>query len=254
MPATSLNPKIRATAHGYKAHLRGFSLLEIIIVTVVLLVLASIALQLGKNARNSAISMNCVSNLHDVAKAFLTYAADHNNKINLYSSLGGPEASVMWSRFLLGTGSGITHNRIKGGPIYLDRADSIVCPSEDPFHYTGTGNTYGGLLYNSSNPFHHQPEGMASGTVVLYLNHIENPSSFWLITDSLALSSNKQTYYLSLVNSAANLGKVHLRHNHRANVLFADGSVRALTSGQLKALPYSPFPFGLDADKQLIQF
>lgn len=230
---------------------RGFSLLEIVVAIAVILILAVLLFNGIGNARSKALGTACAANLHDVSIAMLSYAADNNNRINLYSSLGGTGASVQWLRFLVGTGSGTEHKRISGGPVYLDRRDAAICPAETPYYWQSNNNhgyTYGTTFYNPLDPNNTQPDGTVTGSRELILSRLEDPSSYWLLSDSFGSPSlDRQFYYIKPTGGpGGQSGKVHFRHGGKANVLFADGHIESLTPEQFKELPYNPISDGFD--------
>lgn len=243
----------------YSKQLKGFSLLEIVVSVAVISVLAALLFQGIQGARNRSLAVGCIANLHEVSKAMLLYASDHNNRINIYSSMGGTGASVQWLRFLVGTGSGITHKRITGGPVYLERKDASICPAENPYHWNSNNNhgyTYGAMFYNSDDPYNTQPAGAVSGSREIILNRLESPSTYWLLSDSFGSPSvDRQFYFISqTATPGGQNGKVHFRHEGRANVLFADGHVRSLTPEEFKKLNINPISNGFDQHQNYISF
>ena len=63
-----------------KMRKKGFSLIELMIVLVIIGILISLIFPAAKKARDGALQRQCANNLNQIGTAFILYAKDHNGK------------------------------------------------------------------------------------------------------------------------------------------------------------------------------
>ena len=80
--------------------LRGFTLLELLVVISIMAMLATLTLSAVKTVRGAAQSANCQSNLRQVGLAAITYADDWDGNVVLSRNTAAPVASEYSGRRL----------------------------------------------------------------------------------------------------------------------------------------------------------
>lgn len=227
---------------------RGFTLVELLLALVILAVLLAIMFSAVNTARNAAGNAQCVNNLRRVGVAFAAYASDHNGVLYLhYNSASG---TTRWSDCLIGIAGGGM-----GGTDYLQNGASVmICPSVAPKSYTSplTGFVYGSLPSVGTDPKDTAAFNPVAGTFsrAVKLVRIPNPASYWLLADSWSIPYSKQIYIIYPTKDA----RVHLRHQGKANFLFADGHVQALGPKELPNLSPNPLFNAYDKKNQPVEF
>jgi prepilin-type processing-associated H-X9-DG protein len=147
----------------------------------------------------------------------MLYAEDHKGRItgSRYNDPGDGNNYPLWC-YRLGRGGYISKSDTNGNsPVF-------ACPL---IPKKGTGsmpeeNKYGMRVWAPDNT---QPS--IEEDRLLPLSAIETPSDFFLVADSINNSTNIQWYCLTPDGSTVK--GIHLRHNNKANAVFADGHVAA---------------------------
>ncbi|MBI4028432.1 MAG: prepilin-type N-terminal cleavage/methylation domain-containing protein [Verrucomicrobia bacterium] len=101
------------------ARAMGFTLIELLVVVAIISILAALLLPALKSAKNSAKSLQCMSNLKQIYTAFALYAGDNNDYIPPDAFSGPTE----W-HYYLGTGGYLGGS--KSGPPW----PVLRCPAE----------------------------------------------------------------------------------------------------------------------------
>ncbi|MBE2204883.1 MAG: prepilin-type N-terminal cleavage/methylation domain-containing protein [Chthoniobacterales bacterium] len=231
----------------------AFTLTELLVVIAVLLILAALLFPAASSFLATAKSVRCVNNLRQVGLALLRYANDHDGIIYFhYNSASG---TTRWSDCLTGKAGGIM-----AGDNYLgNNASVMVCPSAPPYSYKDplTGFVYGCLpsVYPNigvSDPSDTAAFNWVKGTFsrAVRLSAIEKPSQYWFLADNWSPRHSKQLY---IIYDTMNI-HAHLRHNGKANVLFADAHVESLGKDGLSNLSPNPLHKAYDENNQLVEF
>lgn len=199
---------------------QAFTLIELLAVIGILGILSALLLPMIGSFREKTESMTCVSHLRQIGIGLRSYANDSNGMVlprmlNLY----GPDAKppgdqIAWYQRLYYFG-------------YVTNRDAFYCPSFFPKNSKEAIriNTAGGDTYAirswvvPGQSWEPQSEQLKPFTA------IETPADFFLVADSVWLSSKSQGYG---VTPGITNQKIHLRHQKRANTLFADGHVAAM--------------------------
>ena len=196
---------------------RKFTLIELLIVIAIISILAALLLPALNQARESAKSGACLSNLRQSATAALLYAND-NKHIVMSSNSHRPS----WAGFLIPENS-IYFNTNMGGN-YLSSNKVAFCPASE--YVSGNFYTYGMVVPEISivNPSLKWASPNDSGTqlIALPLPLVEKPSITALLADTAyeITPFNPRHGYFKLKASG-----VFLRHRDTANMAFIDGHV-----------------------------
>lgn len=245
---------------------RGFSLVEILVVVGVLAIL--LLLMIGGFSKANAVSLStrCLANLRASGAAISLFASENQGVIvlNVYGS-GMKPSTRRWGDYVLGTASNSWDGKNNYRIDYTNgNRDAALCPAEAPQKFTSTGFTYGALFQPDENdPYTFRDLSLIDSTVLIgsatihavRLSTMDDPANYWLLGDSYTNSSLYQSQiYLIRIKNANDSAKVHLRHNGKANLLFADGSVRSLGPNELKNLKYNPIRHGFNEKHENITF
>jgi prepilin-type processing-associated H-X9-DG protein/prepilin-type N-terminal cleavage/methylation domain-containing protein len=214
--------KISISLHCDRWIVEAFTLVELLVVVAVMGILVALSSAVLPGVIEGGKSVRCVANLKENAIAILSYAADHDGKsvVAYLSATNSPDGvAAVWYLTLIRDG-------------YLDRQGStLVCPSFTPFKYSNKGPnsqyTYG--LRRWDDPRKYDP--------AYQMGRVDQLSKFVLLADSYKDAYRSQTYYITWPGFTSSAPEqIHARHNGRANIAFADGSVRPLSRDEILAL------------------
>jgi prepilin-type N-terminal cleavage/methylation domain-containing protein/prepilin-type processing-associated H-X9-DG protein len=76
--------------------LRAFTLIELLVVIAIIAILAAILFPVFAQAKESAKKTQSISNVKQIALAFLMYANDQEDNLPPSASGGGPEGNLIW--------------------------------------------------------------------------------------------------------------------------------------------------------------
>ncbi len=131
-----------------RRNVKGFTLVELLVVIGVIAVLIAILLPALSKARRAAIELSCASNLRQQATAFFNYAAD-NGGLLPPAYTGGPGSAIQMAYPLLFDGKYLpvskTETVLRSGVPQLDVRFSgvLTCPAALPDAAGfGSGGTY----------------------------------------------------------------------------------------------------------------
>jgi prepilin-type N-terminal cleavage/methylation domain len=247
--------------HRAKNSLRGFTLVELLVVLGIIILLATLVSKGARAVQESSRRAKCASNLRQMAIAALSYADDHkgefpwaSRKMSGYTSFcwdfvtpkgEAPQPGVMWDGYGLNS--------------------VLQCPSYLKGNANWTGDPFTGYNYNSS--FIGKVEGdPAFRKTPARLSQIKDPSRTVIFGDGhWSGGANKfmrspQVDEMGCDFSGDSLrksGTQGFRHNGKTNVAFVDGHVEPLAkcyeiSGKEGAVSSSQFVCGfISADNTL---
>lgn len=219
------SPKAR---HRFRSAM-GLTLIELLIVIAIIAVLAALTLPVVNATRNSARNATCVVNLKQMGSAVLRFVADNQGRIPpskladdvRAKETASPKPNAYWVVRLY-------HEGYIPGPLEdgTPLNSSVFCPSftpggpPDQRHHTYGLRDWRGTKIQTGE--------------YLRISQIEAPSRFFLLADSIQVSSQSQWY--AIQSEGGNNG-AHLRHNGRANTFFADGHIEAMDAEYFQTLP-----------------
>ncbi|HWL55022.1 MAG TPA: H-X9-DG-CTERM domain-containing protein [Chthoniobacteraceae bacterium] len=233
----------------FRSHRRAFTTTELLVAIGILLLLILLASPVFNNVTQSQGAVRCVANLRQLGALFQSFANDHRGAIHLYYY--PPDAGDKpWADMLTEKG-------------YIDRRSHLqVCPTVAPRTYTARGSIYGTMRptaeerasvpYDFSPPEIPERNPLRPANRAVRLYSVPDPARYWLLTDSWSSNRNEQVYIV--YGSEPKGAYIHFRHDHRANMLFADGHVEAVAPERAKSLPYYPLSIGFDHEFRAFNF
>lgn len=206
----------------------GFTLIELLVVISIIALLIAILLPVLSNARASALTIQCKSNLRQWAIAFHTYASDNKSTIPPYwfdqnSYITSQTSEVSWSRSLALLGY------VSGSDV---SADLYICPSNpEEAALNEVSGTYEARSYWYGKNFMldwSYPD--VSYSIGNELDKVSSPSDTFMIADAWAhgFTGYQPLYYSRLLRP----------HKRATSMAHVDGHVSL----------YEPVPVADDTD------
>lgn len=228
----------------YHTDIKGFTLIELLVVVAIIAVLIAILLPSLQSARTATQDVVCMSRQYDIARSLQFYHTDFNGYIPPRHASYEPNLSGLWAlRYWHST---LSHEG------YMIEKDIMFCPTQQPStfedhirlweQWTGRivndpqscweGVLFGYGMRDWKDPddpnrlYVPLPDGTEMRTNTVFvpkkLNCIDTPDIFFLVVDTYCPLWDGQTYAVLPSASSPSVHRIHLRHNDRANSLFAD--------------------------------
>ena len=210
---------------------KSFTLIELLVVIAIIAILAAILLPALNSARERGRSASCVNNQKQVGSALHQYSDNFNDLFPAASiSKGG---TMSWAVQLM-------NNGYLPKPAEGDSENVVRCPSEQ----------LTGKLWDPVDVLIRESYGMIDGWILAnkgqgpgalqsyYLRRATLENNQEVVADSSRIEPSTgwmQSYIIGMVGGAANTNKgINTRHASKANALYVDGHVAAVSGGELK--------------------
>jgi prepilin-type N-terminal cleavage/methylation domain-containing protein/prepilin-type processing-associated H-X9-DG protein len=225
---------------GEKKIENGFTLIELLVVVAIIAILVALLFPALGKMKEGALSAQCIGNLRQIGVAGQLYAAEHHGK---WRTVDEPNGQPIWYLILLDSG-------------YLSSKKSVFCPAWKPKTYE-PWRTYGVTWRGEANPPDNR--GVLDQTLApnyhvlaatINLMAIQNPAKYVVLADSYTIRSGNNSQY-PIIQGTGPYDEMHLRHQKRANILFADGHVSALAGTDL---PEVGWHVAFDREGKLVNF
>ena len=222
---------------------RDFTLVELLIVIAIIAILAGMLLPALNSARQTAQSINCVSNLKTCTLQATLYA-DSNNEYYIPPNGPDPDATTTnkaWAAFMIKYNNGVNiesaADQQKRSLLRTYRCPTIPVSNT---YLTGPSRAYGLNIYlfgtNSSGTFvpadgvGKPRKRMELGLVSTVYVPERRPSSTVLFADTINTGTKDPFGYFGFNDSW-----VATVHKQKANVGMLDGSAKSASTGTLRA-------------------
>lgn len=138
-----MNAQIRMVRCDAPKTTRAFTLIELLVVIAIIAILAALLLPSLSAAKQRAYTTQCMSNLHQLAVGWYTYATDFNDYIppDNWNGQGGYAAASEAGSWVTGDALDTDINEIIVGVQYLynPNVNAYHCPADYSLNSAGTG-------------------------------------------------------------------------------------------------------------------
>ncbi len=199
---------------------RGFTLIELLVVVAIIGILAAMLFPVFGRARESARKASCMSNLKQIGLAAMQYSQDYDERVMPLGYIYGGKTYYWWGSVK----SSVLNESESMLQPYMKNTQIQACPSFDNKLRTAIGLT--GYAYNDA----YLHPNWYSGNASVSLARIGDSARTVMLSDSARISFlDGKTLEANtfLTPPSQNYPALHARHNGTANVLWADGHVKA---------------------------
>ena len=206
--------------------MKKFTLIELLIVTAIIGILASLLLPVLGKARKQALSTSCLSRLRQNFTMIQFMVDDHEGYFNNRRiSQHYPDSAKVWSERVL---SNYWPNGNKTNVVCPLQEEAAMRRSTDNRVAYGAPNT--SQLSDASNPEEvHLNNGNSKTGISGVWKNGQDITKRWLLVDSYFNPWKAPTPTISNLNES----KIHLLHLGKANIVFVDGHSEAYSSTQV---------------------
>lgn len=192
----------------------GASLIEIVVVIMVLVILASLLFPVGKRALEFAHAAECVSKLRQIGVAAHAYASDNNGILPRTDTPSASGVPVQYPYNIEGYLDVNFSQAIKTPEVF--RRTPFWCPSEKNLTDPILGKV--GYTYAINRELNERLYGTAA---YIRLSEMSSPGQYVIFSDAYY----DRTIYTDTRQKMVDMTRVTRRHNGKPNFLYADGHV-----------------------------
>ncbi len=223
-------------------HRRGFTLIEVLVVIVIIGMIAALIFPVLAKARGAAEKTTCISNLRELALASSIYLHDNDDMMFPYGYNSGSRFLTWWGDLITGEAEhGLIYPYTKSGRIRGCPAAGAL-PTSNPKTYTmGYGVNFR-LFYN------YPPAAGPVGFTSISMSDVLEPTETLLMADAAMWDQNANR----AIGTAWLIGDswcyhLHARHvGDVANVVWIDGHATSHRLDYAKVRQGEP-PFSVEA-------
>lgn len=212
---------------------RGFTLVELLVSIMILVVMAGLLVAITRGIKNSAERSTCMSRLRQVSTILLSVASENNGRVMAFQ--GGSGGFDYRPYFIVRDQLGLPKDPYDAH--YSALRDVMFCPSA-PEPTTPHWNSYGVNFTNSEvagatweQEKIQDSKGNNATVSTLSISTVDSPNRLVLLADSCQ-ASGQQIFRIT------GSDRIGLRHGGKANACFLDGSAKGLSISELGALGF----------------
>ncbi|MEX1114006.1 MAG: prepilin-type N-terminal cleavage/methylation domain-containing protein [Akkermansiaceae bacterium] len=218
--------------------LKGFTLTELLVVMLIIVVLAALSTLGVQRIRSSARGANCISNLRQIGVAMISYAQERSGQLPALEAKN-PNGSGNGNWAVLMAREGYLWDTSIPGPPKLSEG-VWACPECDfrNNNQRGYGVVEGTIFQYSDRVSTVNSRLGKTDKGSLRLNAIDDPARTWLVGDAAESPDNIKRSWFAIWPQPTRWANGHTpaaRHGVKVNVCMVDGHVESLTMQELKA-------------------
>ena len=239
--------KARAVTRASLWKPSGFTLIELLVVIAIIAILAAILFPVFARARENARKTSCASNLKQIGLGMLQYSQDYDEQLlnHFYGQDG-------WDKSTSPTSGAVKYKWMDAVQPYVKSSQLFVCPSASDKRYKPQQSLVGSET-TSPDPPNFGYGGYAMNNVAYAggdaftppvwesaksLSNLPTPATTVWVVDAngqfeIANATSNGVGNPTLLNGNPDVNWIYWRHLDFNNVLFCDGHVKAMNTGQL---------------------
>jgi len=225
----------------------GFTLIEVLVVIMIFLVLASILMTVQKTSLLNANSAKSIGNLRQIGAALHQYIGDHDGYLPAMSALADPKnpgGNVLTAQRLLAPYTGLSDNLSWNSNSNTAQVYGVwICPTDtEPRNRPGPDlarwkamNSYLVNYYVGKGPVD-EGGNNANLRTIEKIVQTDKAASLWYFADGIATAGGQGRMSVGMINAGENQSgalQLRFRHKNKIHVLHLSGSVSAYSPEDL---------------------